>query len=64
MNRLHDPKLRSREESGGRLDEPWRAADVAVPLGGIGGGYALTPGAPKLPYGMEHEEEERERHRR
>ena len=65
FDEILDPRLRSREETAGYdagfSGQPLLAADVAVPLGEIGGGFMLNEGAPRLPYGMEREEERRER---
>ena len=41
--------------------QPLLAANVAVPLGDVGGGFVLNEGAPRLPYGMEDDERHRER---
>jgi peptide/nickel transport system permease protein len=60
FDEILDPRLRSREETAGYDGgggQPLVAADVAVPLGG----FILNEGAPLMPYGMEHEEERRER---
>jgi peptide/nickel transport system permease protein len=60
FDEILDPRLRSREETtgyDGYAAQPLLAADVAVPLGG----FVLNEGAPRMPYGMEHEEERRER---
>jgi peptide/nickel transport system permease protein len=60
FDEILDPRLRSREETAGYDGgggQPLVAADVAVPLGG----FVLNEGAPLMPYGMEHEEERRER---
>ena len=59
FDEILDPRLRSREQTAGYDGggQPLLAADVAVPLGG----FVLNEGAPQMPYGMEREEERRER---
>ena len=61
FDEILDPRLRSREETAGYDGggQPLLAADVVVPLGG----FVLNEGAPLMPYGMENEEEQRERER-
>ena len=64
FDEILDPRLRSREETAGYeaySGQPLLAADVAVPLGDMASGFVLNEGAPRLPYGMEHEEQRRER---
>lgn len=47
-----DPKLRKREDSGGRPDDDKRMAiEAGVPLPGMGGGFALAEGTPPGPFG-------------
>ena len=64
FDEILDPRLRSRETTAGYdgyAVQPLLAADVAVPLGDVGGGFVLNEGAPRLPYGMEDDERRRER---
>ena len=67
FDEILDPRLRSREDTAGYeayAGQPLMAADVAVPLGDMASGFVLSEGAPRLPYGMEREEERRERERK
>jgi peptide/nickel transport system permease protein len=58
-----DPRLRSREETTGydaSGTQPLLAADMAVPLGEIGGGFRLNEGAPRPPSGRPDDEGRRD----
>jgi peptide/nickel transport system permease protein len=64
FDEILDPRLRSREETAGYDTygaQPLLAADVAVPLGEIGGGFMLNEGAPRPPSGKHNEEAWRDR---
>jgi len=63
FDEILDPRLRSREDTAGYeayAGQPLLAGDVGVPMGAKGG-FVLSEGAPRLPYGMESEERRRER---